>query len=100
MFARNALFFVVAGAACSTESEPVSSCDGVELLVAASDYGASVVCGAPGCVKNSKTSGTDLGIDPTLASSNGRAFFVARDNDLLIELDPRCGTPKKNIRLS
>jgi hypothetical protein len=35
----------------------------------------------------------DLGADPQLASSNGRAFFLARDNDLVFEVDARCGTP-------
>ena len=82
--------------ACSSE-EPVSAgasaCTGVELLVAASDYSSSVVCGAPRCEAGPRTSGIDLGKDPQLAASNGRAFFLARDNDLVFELDPACGTP-------
>jgi len=35
----------------------------------------------------------DLGTDPQLAMSAGRAFFLARNNDLVFELDPVCGTP-------
>lgn len=81
-------------AACtSSESAPaIAACDGVELVVAASDYSSSVLCGAPPCA-GPNTKGVDLGKDPQLAESNGRAFFLARDNDLIFELDPRCGTP-------
>jgi hemoglobin-like flavoprotein len=74
--------------ACSSDdaaangSQPGSG--SVELLVAASDYSSSRVCAAPGACKE----GTDLGKDPMLAETNGRAFFLARDNDLLFELDP------------
>jgi hypothetical protein len=56
-------------------------------LVAASDYSSSVVCGAT-CA-----SGVDLGKDPQLAASNGRVFFLARDTDLIFELDPATGVP-------
>jgi hypothetical protein len=83
-------------AACSSSGAPSAapgSCDGVELLVAASDYTSSVVCGAPRCVAGPRTTGADLGHDPALSVSNGRAFFVARDNALVFELDPACGTP-------
>jgi hypothetical protein len=73
----------------------------VQLLVAASDYQSSVVCGAPGCYEVAgKTTGVDLGKDPILASSNGRAFFVARDEDVVFELDPGCGTSKGRTDLS
>jgi hypothetical protein len=34
-----------------------------------------------------------LGADPALAVSNGRAFYVARDEDAIFALDARCGTP-------
>lgn len=37
--------------------------------------------------------GVDLGKDPQLAVSNGRAFFVARDLDTVFEISPRCGEP-------
>lgn len=59
--------------------------------MAASDYSSSVVCGAPVCVAGPGTTGADLGADPQLAVTNGRAFYLARDNDLVFELDPRCG---------
>lgn len=77
---------------------PAQSCEGVELVVAASNReGSSVVCGAPVCEANDRTTGADLGTDPALAKSNGRAFFVARDKDLIFELDAACGTPKAKI---
>jgi hypothetical protein len=82
--------------ACSaSDADRTPDCDGVELLVAANstDFLSSVVCGAPG----SCTSGVDLGGDPVLATSSGRAFFVSRDKDLLFELDPACGTPSRPI---
>jgi hypothetical protein len=82
--------------ACASDPAPApprGSCGDVELLVAASDYSSSVVCGAPGCALGPRTSGGDLGSDPQLAASNGRAFLLARDNDLLFELDPSCATP-------
>lgn len=61
--------------------------------MAASDYSSSVVCGAPGCELGERTTGPDLGHDPALAVSNGRAFFVARESAFVFELDPKCGTP-------
>lgn len=81
-------------ACASTDAAPSNAtCNGVELLVAASDYSSSLVCGAPRCESGPRTSGVDLGKDPMLSASNGRAFFLARDNDLVFELDPKCGTP-------
>ena len=82
--------------ACAPQDAPASdtSCDGVELLVAASDYTSSDVCGAPSAgTTGGCASGVDLGKDPQLAASNGRTFFLARDMDLVFELDPKCGTP-------
>jgi hypothetical protein len=79
--------------ACAPQAEDSSVCANVEVLVAASDYSSSVVCGAPGCVVGPSTSGVDLGRDPQLTRSNGRVFFLARDNDEIFELDARCGTP-------
>jgi hypothetical protein len=73
-------------------------CDGVELLVAGSDYTSSVVCGAPVCEAiPGRTTGADLGSDPQMATSNGRAFFLARSLDFVFELDPTCGTPVKSF---
>lgn len=84
---------VMLAAACSNpEAAPAPTCGDVALLVAASDYSSSVVCGAPVCTKGPGTSGSDLGTDPQLASTNGRAFFLARSEDTLFELDPRCGS--------
>jgi hypothetical protein len=85
---------IAAASACGTSDEPAAApaaCTGVELLVAASDYRSSMVCGAPGCEVRPGTVGSDLGIDPQLATSGGRAFFLARDNDVVFELDPSCG---------
>jgi hypothetical protein len=77
------------------------ACNDVELVVAASDYTSSLVCGAPGCVaENGKTTGADLGGDPMLVATNGRDFYLARDKDLLFEIDARCGMPLSRPRLS
>ncbi|AKU99414.1 hypothetical protein AKJ09_06078 [Labilithrix luteola] len=89
------LLSVLSGA-CSSASGPAAlrtDCASVELLVAASDYQSSVVCGAPGCELSAGTTGVDLGADPQLSFSNGRAFFIARTQDLVFELDPTCATP-------
>jgi hypothetical protein len=85
--ARSLVLLVTAS--CSPQAEPAQGSANVELLVAASDYSSSAVCGAPGPCRT----GADLGKDPILATSNGRAFFVARDNDLVFELDPASGVP-------
>jgi len=79
--------------ACKDDAAPAAafSCDGVELIVAASDYSESLVCGAPRCERRPGTVGADLGKDPQLATSGGRAFFLARDSDRIYELDPTCG---------
>lgn len=74
--------------ACSSDDAPPAS-GSPELIVAASDYASSEVCAAPGGCRT----GVDLGKDPMLATSNGRAFFVARDKDLVIELDPASAVP-------
>jgi hypothetical protein len=72
-----------------------TACADVKLLVVASDYYASAVGGAPGEGRvRLPYSGIKLGNDPALAVSRGRAFFLARDNDTLFELDPGCGTPQ------
>lgn len=99
--ARLGLAMVPMLACGSTADEPSaptapSSCNAVELIVAASDYSSSIVCGAPGdCAR-----GADLGSDPMLSLANGRAFFVARDNDLLFEVDPHCGKPSNSVSVS
>lgn len=76
-----------------------STCAPGPLLVAASDYSSSAV----GLVGERGTRelvvGVDLGNDPQLATSAGRAFFLARDNDLVFELDALCGAPTRRIDL-
>ena len=37
--------------------------------------------------------GVDLGRDPQLSVSNGRAFMIARDTDTVFELSRECGEP-------
>src|SRR6476469_6280334 len=79
--------------ACGTRGEtPAASCPQRELIVAASDYSSSRVGGAPAKAEEFAT-GIDLGKDPALAWSSGRVFFLARDDDLVFELDPSCGAP-------
>jgi len=81
--------------ACGSEevAPAPTSCTGVELVVAASDLSSSVVCGAPGCERSERTTGAGLGRDPALSTSRGRAFFLARTEASIFELDPTCGTP-------
>lgn len=90
---------VVGGAACSssTEAPAAGSCADIELLVATSDYKSSVICGAPGCTLSSTTTGSDLGGDPQLSSTNGRAFFLAREKDTVFEVSPSCGRPTRRF---
>jgi hypothetical protein len=86
--------------ACSSIDDTPSNgaCSGVELIVATSDYNENggAICGAPGsCAR-----GTDLGSDPMLSLTNGRAFFLARDEDLLFEVDAACGQPTASLSLT
>lgn len=86
---RFRLFSLGLIAACSSSDDPARTSGAIELIVAASDYSSSQLCAAPGDCR----SGVDLGKDPMLATSNGRAFFVARDNDEVIEVDPATAVP-------
>jgi hypothetical protein len=89
----SAFAFVAAAAACGTTSDtPPAACPPRELVVAASDYSSSRVGGAPANADDF-ASGVDLGKDPALAWSSGHVYFLARDDDLVFELDPSCGTP-------
>ncbi|HVH47928.1 MAG TPA: hypothetical protein VM925_36590 [Labilithrix sp.] len=97
LFAGSLAALTTLAFACgSSEEQPAPACNGVEVLAAASDSKvSSFVCGLPGqCLP-----GVDLGHDPVLTATNGRAFFVARDNDVLFELDPSCGTLSAEINL-
>lgn len=79
----------------SSSADASSACAPSDALWAASDYSSSAV-GALSLAHGvtSTNLGVDLGADPALAVSNGRAFFVARDQDIVFEIDPVCGTPK------
>jgi streptogramin lyase len=71
-----------------------SVCGPSDALWVASDYSSSAVGALALSGKVTSTVGrVDLGADPVLAVSRGRAFFVARDTDTVFELDPTCGTP-------
>lgn len=103
MLSRHLRF--VLGAAClvscnaDVQQQPASRCvEGhpcadTSALVAMGDQSSSGVgaVGLGGAVTN--FFGVDLGTDPQLSVSAGRAFYVARDLDTIFELSPRCGEP-------
>jgi hypothetical protein len=93
------------GSSATAPAAAPTSCDDVEVLVAASDGLSSEVCGAPNHCELTPglTTGLDLGTDPQLAMSQGRTFFINRigpPNDLVFELHPKCGTPISRIDVS
>ena len=100
---RRGVSLALAGAvlaACGSVSSPVprSACGASDALWIASDYSSSAV-GAL-ALDGSTTFApptADLGADPALSVSRGRAFYVARDNDTVFELDPVCGTPMQKL---
>ncbi len=83
------------------ESSPAGACadgarcESMSALVAMSDTSSSGVGAVSVAAGAAPTSffGVDLGKDPALAVSRGRAFFVARDLDAIFEVSPRCGQP-------
>jgi hypothetical protein len=78
----------------STAADASPACAPSDGLWVASDYSSSAVGALSlGHGVTSTTLGVDLGADPALSVSNGRAFLVVRDQDLVFELDPACGTP-------
>lgn len=95
VLAMSALLFV----GCGTKTESADpTCTPSDAIVIGSDYVSSRV----GSVSldgtaNLAWAGVDLGGDPILATSRGRAFFIARDKDLIFELDPSCGKPRAKI---
>jgi hypothetical protein len=100
---RRSVSLVLAGAvlvACGSVSSPAppSACGASDALWIASDYSSSAV-GA--LALNGSTTfdhpTADLGQDPALSVSRGRAFYVARDTDTVFELDPVCGTPMRKL---
>jgi hypothetical protein len=83
--------------ACGSAAQPVTSpaCGSADAVWAASDYSSSAVGSLTVAGAVTSTAGkVDLGSDPAIASSRGRLFYVARDEDVVFELDPVCGTPK------
>ncbi len=84
---------------CGTKTESASTtCVPSDALVVASDY----VSSRAGSMSldgtaNLAWAGVDLGGDPILTTSRGRAFFIARDKDLIFELDPGCGEPRAKV---
>jgi hypothetical protein len=71
-----------------------SATDGLWI---ASDYSSSRVGAFALGGALTVTTGVDLGADPALSLSRGRAFYVARDQDVVFELDPACGFPKSRF---
>lgn len=71
-----------------------------DALIVASDYsrGSSAI---GGCMLDGGAAlpfaGVNLGADPALAVSRGRAFYIARDEDVLYELDAACASPKTQL---
>ena len=88
------------GSASAPGSASTSTCGASDALWVASDYSSSAV-GAVALSGNvtSVVGRVDLGADPALSVSRGRAFFVARDTDTLFELDPTCGTPTRQFNV-
>lgn len=91
-----AIFACSGGGSGSSGAAP-SACPGADALWAASDYSSSAVgsLSLAGDV-HSLAGAVDLGADPALSISAGRAFYVARDEDAIFELDG-CGMPKQRI---
>jgi hypothetical protein len=86
------------GVACSSSSPASSPCAtaSYDLVVAASDYTSSEVGLVSLAGASDFQGGIDLGADPTLSSSAGRYFWIARDLGQIIELDTTClGTKAK-----
>lgn len=98
--ARAAIATMVAcGDRGGDDEEGAGSCPPAPLLVAASDYSSSAVGLAVEGDARPLVVGVDLGRDPQLATSQGRAFLLARDQDLVFEIDARCGPPTRRIDL-
>jgi hypothetical protein len=96
---RSSPWLLLAIVACGTSSppSPPTSCPGSDALWVASDYMSSAVGGMSTSGSVWSTTKVDLGADPTLAVSGGRAFYLARDEDKIFTLDPLCGTPSSEL---
>jgi hypothetical protein len=92
---------LVASLACSPTPAAPSSCSGsFDALVAMSDYVSSEVGRVSLSGASDAVGGADLGMDPSLASSAGRYFWVARDLEQIIELNPTCLSAMKTFEAS
>ena len=82
------------GSACGTTAPPPapSACAPSDALVAMSDYSSSEVGTIALDGGETHRPGAALGKDPALAVSKGRAFFVARQEGTVFEIDPQCGS--------
>jgi len=103
MNARGLAAALVVGCGSSAGPPPTAAGDAAacapsDALWVASDYSSSGVgsLSLDGSVR-STVGRVDLGADPALAVSRGRAFYVARDEDIVFEIDPACGTPKSRL---
>jgi hypothetical protein len=76
-----------------------TTCAPRDVLVITSDYASSAVGGFSFDGTSKLLAGVDLGLDPALAVSAGRTFFVARDKDVVFEIDGRCGLPRAKINV-
>lgn len=88
---RLGIFAALGLGACSPAGGGGVCVEAYDVLVATSDYSSAQVGGASFEGRTSLVGGVDLGRDPVLTVSAGRAFLVARDVGTLFELDPRCG---------
>ncbi len=78
---------------CACDTSPTASTcpSGVLVVTETADYGASNIGVLPlDGTPAQLLSGNDLGTDPALATSQGRHFLIARDLDIIFEVDP-CG---------
>ncbi len=94
------LGFALSAAACGTEasSAPSPCAESRDVVGITSDYSSSAVSAFRIADKTLETrQGVDLGKDPQLSLTNDRMFLVARDQDVIFELDPSCGAPIKKI---
>jgi hypothetical protein len=85
--------------ACGGGASPAvpSTCPGAAALWIGSDYSSSAAgsLALSGAV-TAVVGRVDLGADPALSISAGRAFYVARDQDAIFELDA-CGNPTQRF---
>ena len=93
-----------AAAACTGNPPPTGSCApfdagspvqdqqcaSYDAIVATTDYVSSAVGLVSLTSSASFVAAADLGLDPVLATSAGRYFWIARDFGDIIEVDPSC----------